>query len=151
MKRLMKYFLSELLFFPRYLKKNGYVETWAYVCESDWRIWRLRYFSCLFTPLIITIIVLIITTILFIWFIEISSERNNLLITISYIMIILIIYFPFSFSIFYLTTRRLHDIWRSWWWQIIGFLWPIGFFLLIMLLSKWDSFNNKFWPPPEKS
>jgi len=45
-----------------------------------------------------------------------------------------------------ITARRLHDIGKSWWWQLISLIpiiWPIWLFILLVLDSDC---NNDYWP-----
>ena len=44
-------------------------------------------------------------------------------------------------------TRRLHDINRSGWWQLIVFTGIGAFVLLYWMVKKGDSGSNRFGPP----
>lgn len=47
--------------------------------------------------------------------------------------------------------RRLHDIDRSGWWQLIGFVPLIGWIVLIYWLVQPGKEPNRFGPPPRPS
>ncbi len=81
---------------------------------------------------------------------------------ISYIVVAFVSYIlhmPFLVVIFILailmpsiaiTTRRLHDINRSGWWQLLGLI-PIigGIILLIWYVTDSDSGSNQYGPNPK--
>ena len=48
-----------------------------------------------------------------------------------------------------LAARRLHDVDRSGWWQLIGFIPLIGWILLIYWLVQPGKEPNRFGPPPQ--
>ncbi len=51
-----------------------------------------------------------------------------------------------------LGVRRLHDVNRSGWWILAGFLFPIGSFILIKwLLRSGDSYHNRYGENPYAS
>ncbi len=86
--------------------------------------------------------VLINTVITFILIVIGNSMGNNLLDTV------------YSLAVFIptiaVTARRLHDIGKSGWWQLILFIPILGFIILLIFLIK-DSmpFENKYGPNPK--
>jgi len=44
-----------------------------------------------------------------------------------------------------ITARRLHDIGKSWWWQLITFIPFIGWIWLLVLLVLDSDCDNKYW------
>lgn len=49
-----------------------------------------------------------------------------------------------SFSV---ATRRLHDVGKSGWWVILGFIPPITFYVIYLLMRRGDSSENRYGIP----
>lgn len=66
------------------------------------------------------------------------------------IIIIIYILLPLTFYVIIVSNiKRLHDLWKTWFYVFLNFVPLIGFiFSLYLLLKKWDEWKNKYGEDP---
>lgn len=70
----------------------------------------------------------------------------------SFLIIIIYITMPLLFYILIVAyIKRLHDLWKTWFYVFLNFIPLIGLiFSLYLLLKKWDEWTNKYGEDPLK-
>lgn len=68
------------------------------------------------------------------------------------ILLLLILMIIASWIMFAATTKRLHDLGKSGWWQLLGYLFPFAqlFFLFYLIIWKGNDDLNKYGQIPDK-
>ena len=108
------------------------------------RIWRAKFITA---SVIFSILVSIASAAFsFLWTLF-DSVLSYPIFTIVFDVII------FALSLYgsvYINNKRLHDFWKSWWWQLLLFL-PIAniVMILIMWFYPWDKVDNQYWSASE--
>lgn len=104
--------------------------------SHKWRINRLEY---ILIHLWYVIIFLIISLLIWVTMTDKESINLTIVLIISVAITSVLIY-----SLYCVNIKRLHDMWKSWWWSIlIWALYPIP--VILMITIPWNKWKNKFW------
>ena len=113
------------------ISKNENIITDFSKFEESWnRLWRWKFFIYSVLSNVASIVLMAI-----LW----SSWWEDFIIFVRAL--------NFIFHI-YLTSKRLHDIWLSWWLSLLLLIFP--FWIIVLYFVKWNEWINRFWPNPDE-
>ncbi len=114
------------------------------------RIWRVKFFA---RSIICSLITIICSAIIILIFNKFNwAESENLLQNIIWAIAILFIFCSSIWWNICLNNKRLHDIWWSWWSQLLLLIPVINvIFAICMRFVPWNKFSNEYGEPSESS